>query len=69
MYPCIPHAPRKRALRLPAFLPRVRGDEPVLCPLMIKCAITFCLIVFSSGDLQTGNLELLSDYCGLQCTN
>lgn len=44
MYLCIPHAPCMYTLCLPAFLPRVHGNKPVLCSLMIKCAITFCLI-------------------------
>lgn len=44
MCPCIPGAPLCTSPPAPVCLPQVRGSEPVLCPLMIKRAITFCLI-------------------------
>lgn len=61
--PLHPPAPREHTACLPALLPQVHGNEPVLCPLMIKCAITFCLIgcVFIrwSPDRQFGVAQWL----------
>lgn len=62
-YLCIPCAPCMRELCLPAFLLQVHGNKPVLCPLMIKCAIMFCLIgcvfVRWSPDRQFGVAQWL----------
>lgn len=63
MHLCIPQAPWKHTLCLPAFLPRVHGNKPVLCPLMIKCAIRFwligCVFIRWSPDRQFGVAQWL----------